>query len=335
MNDGKREVWQSLKRGFPHLIAEHLHPRIYREEAAFVARMLGRVNPVITEIDGEKHLPFENHSHSDFSDGDPLERIVPYLFDSSIAVWSLTDHNTSQGYEAIASGSIDLNAIIGNGREYEVNTDDRYLIITERGPEGEKHLLVLRSIELMTDVGEIGVHGYEGSMTRRRPLVDSIKEARDKGAFVIVNHLYWASGIGEKNLETALKAGAVALEKNATEVFHQIYGPAKSMRLAGKYDVPLVASGDAHLVSMYAKAGISFPAADFLEGMRTSGNPVEAIETLIRRKDFASYFNYLQPSQLSYLGRDMPDEISNKPFHLRETGPPKLSSENRADVYAE
>jgi len=250
-------------------------------------------------------LRFENHSHSHYSDGDELGYIVDYLFDEGIYIWSLTDHDTSDGFDDLASGRYDLNENTESERKYDidVNLDGRSMVIRS----GSQELVLLRSIEKMTDKGEIGIHGYSGDLPYKEMSVDeTIKRAIMPGAFVVINHPDFWSGIGyhgEDVIREAIKVareynGVIAIEKNGTEIPPQSYSPMRADLLARKLNIPLVCSGDAHGLYMYGKSGIVFDEEEYREVLKENdGNHADAVKELIRRREFDTYFNYLTPEE--------------------------------------
>jgi hypothetical protein len=212
---------------------------------------------------------------------------VEYLFHKKISLLSLTDHDNSVAFDAIANGSYRLRPCY----DIEVSADKRYLVV-----HGNNHALVmLRSVEKHTKDGEIGIHGYFGRLPEKRePVKDTIHRVRDLGAYVVINHPFFWEGIGYKGkIEEAINAGAVAFEKNAMEILFQIFDPVRSERLAREYNVSLVAAGDAHMLELYCRAGLTFDDAVYeQELIKNSRNHADAIKKLVTAGKFSTYFNY-------------------------------------------
>ncbi len=170
---------------------------------------------------------FELHSHtSNFSPdakGD-LDSVINLLFRKGIDIWALTDHNNSFGFDQIASGEYDLNKNrFGKKYELELNSDGRSLIITRK--LDEKQLVLLRSIEYWTDMGEIGIYGYNTNLPNEgihpygiRGKDISLREAVDLGieggGFIVLNHPYDNDGIGWTKGDAGIGQAVETVNKN-------------------------------------------------------------------------------------------------------------------------
>ncbi|MDD5340582.1 MAG: hypothetical protein PHV13_05035 [Candidatus ainarchaeum sp.] len=238
----------------------------------------------------------EIHSHTHFSGLGcaNAEDIIPLLMES-IHIWSPTDYNTTALFKCLASGKLDL------ARKYgvEVQADRRSLRISD----GDSNMIILRSMEARTNKGHLGLHGFSGKPPRSFDYEDTLKFAFDNGAFVVLNHPYFWNGVGwngNDSIDTAVriasnKNGLLALEKNAAEIPPQIYSPVLAEIMAKKLGIPLVASGDAHTLGMYGRAGIAFPLQ--MSCIASMANPVEEISGMIRNSEFTNYFNYSTPKE--------------------------------------
>ncbi len=291
----------SLLRRAAHTLNEFLyesasHPRAMAREMATYAR-----DAIGLQRKPPSGLRFETHSHSHFSDGPELAAAVDRLFDKHIHAWSLTDHENSSGFDALAKGAYDLNRNPASKRKYTIDVapDKRSLLIRS----ADHTLIMLRSIEKMTDRGEIGIHAYAGALPQSiMPLKETIKRATDAGGFVVINHPYFWTGLGHHGdtcIEHALNAGAIAIEKNAAEIPPQIYSPVRAQRLAKQLTVPLLAGGDAHTLDMYARSYATFAHNEYSCALaENSRNPADAIKTLIKEDTFSNHLRYITPLQL-------------------------------------
>ncbi len=246
-----------------------------------------------------KGTRFEQHSHTHFSnpyesaDLVELADVVDLLFANKTHLWSLTDHQNSNGFDSLRDGSYRLSP------EYELEFHKRYMIIHKE----EQELVLLRSIELQTHEGEMGIHGYEGSFPEEQiPMAEAINRAKDNGGYVIVNHPFFWRGIGfksRKNIEEAVALGVCAIEKNGFAAPPFIYGPVLSEIVAEELNVPLVASGDAHLMCMYGLSGVVFQDQTYLQALaQNSHNHADAIKDLIKTGEFSNYFSYVRPADI-------------------------------------
>lgn len=259
-----------------------------KEHSKFLSRwLLGK------EEKPQEGLRFEHHSHSHFSDGAELADIVDLLFEKGIGLWSLTDHDNSNAFDALVSGKYRL------GGEYELDfgNDPRHIVIHC----GDQHLVMLRSTELMTQQGEIGVHGYEGTFPGEPlELTEAIHRATDMGGYVVINHPYFVNlslGFhGPELIGQAALAGAIAIEKNGLEIPPLIYSPVRAERDAERYGLALVTSGDAHSLETYGKSGIVFNEDAYLAMLiAANGRHADAIRELISAEAFECCLNYLTP----------------------------------------
>jgi len=256
-------------------------------------------------LSGRRELPkpglrFEHHCHSHFSDGARLADIVDFLLDDGVSVWSLTDHDNSNAFDSLRDGSYNLNDETANMRRYDLDFsyDGRFMEIHSGG----KRVVLLRSIELWTDKGEIGIHGYSGKFPAKRlPLGEAIDRAKDMGGYVVINHPYFWEGIGYHGrdcVEFAVSRGAVAIEKNATEIPPQVYSAVQAELDAKDFGVSLVTSGDAHQLEMYGNSGLTFRENDYETALRLNGgNHADVVRSLVTEGTFETYFNYVTPRQ--------------------------------------
>ena len=265
------------------------------ESTRFLSRWLFR----ITELP-QKGLRFEHHCHSHFSDGDELSDIVDLLLEKRISVWSLTDHGNSNAFNCLRNGSYNLNRQSKARKNYELefSDDGRSMVIHS----GDQQVVLLKSIELWTDKGEIGIHGYSGEFPQRRiPLGDAIERAKDWGGYVVINHPYFWEGIGFNGrscIEFAVKKGAVAIEKNGTEIPPQIHSAIKAGLDARYFGIPLVTSGDAHHLYMYGLSGLTFSEQNYHAALsQNRQNHADVIKQLVSVGSFETYFNYLTPKE--------------------------------------
>ncbi len=254
---------------------------------------------------GKKEKPktglcFEQHCHSHFSDGAELADIVNLLFDKGISLWSLTDHNNCNAFDSLSAGKYVLNSESKTRKnlEVEVNPDKRSMIIHA----GEKQIVLLRSVEYYTNKGEINLHGFAGKVPKQRmPFEDAVRMGVDSGAWVAINHPYFWHGLGyhgRRNIERAVNAGAVAIEKNGTEIPPQIFCPVRAERDAEQFNLALLASGDSHKLHMYGMSGLVFDKTVYSSALQQmQGNPADAIKHLVANKLFRTYLNYLTPKQ--------------------------------------
>lgn len=272
------------------------HPDLMTKESTkFLSRwLLGRTEQP------KEGLRFEQHCHSHFSDGDDLSDVVDLLFEKGISVWSLTDHSNSDAFDSLRDGSYNLKKQSKARRNYdlEFSDDGRSIVIHY----GDQQVVLLKSIELWTDKGEIGIHGYAGQLPKERiPLGDAIERAKDMGGYVVVNHPYFWEGIGFHGrdcVEFAIRRGAVAIEKNGTEIPPQIHSAIKAELDAKHFEVPLVISGDAHHLYMYGLSGLTLQDKDYQTALVQNGqNYADAVKQLVTAGDFGTYFNYLTPKE--------------------------------------
>lgn len=261
-----------------------------KEHSKFLSRwLLGK------EEKPQEGLRFEHHSHSHFSDGAELADIVDLLFERGIGLWSLTDHQNSAAFDSLVSGAYRLRG------EYEIESgsDPRHLVINRCN----QCLVMLRSTELMTEQGEIGVHGYDGTFPDEPlELTEAIHRATDMGGYVVINHPYFVNlSIGYHGNELigqAAEAGAIAIEKNGLEIPPLIYSPVRAERDAERYGLALVTSGDAHSLETYGKSGIAFNEDAYLAMLiAANGRHADAIRELISAEAFECYLNYPTPPE--------------------------------------
>ena len=274
------------------------HPYLMaRENAKFLSRCFFGA----TEHPKEG-LRLEHHCHSNFSDGDELGDVIELLFANKISLCSLTDHNNFDAFDSLRYGIYKPKAKNDANKKYELafSNDNRSMIIHS----GKQQLVLLRSAEVLTNKGEIGIHGYGGRVPKiGTPFNDAIRQAIDYGAYAVINHPYHWSGIGFHGrgyIELAIQSGAAAIEKNGTEIPFQIYSPVKAELDAKYFDVPLVTAGDAHRLNMYGLSGLTFKEKDYeLALANNSGNHADAIKCLIASSKFETYLNYLTPEEVS------------------------------------
>lgn len=259
-----------------------------KEHSKFLSRwLLGK------EEMPQEGLRFEHHSHSHFSDGAELADIVDMLFEKGIGLWSLTDHDSSNAFDALVSGAYRLR----DECELDFGNDPRHLVIHR----GDQCLVMLRSVELWTKQGEIGVHGYDGTFPEEPlELTEAIRRATDMGGYVVINHPYLVNlslGFhGHELIEQAALAGAIAIEKNGLEIPPLIYSPVRAERDAERYGLALVTSGDAHSLETYGKSGIAFNEDAYLAMLiAANGRHADAIRELISAQAFECYLNYPTP----------------------------------------
>lgn len=172
-------------------------------------------------------LRYEGHSHtSNFSPDAKCELsdVVNNLFEKDIDIWALTDHNNSFAFGQLVSGEYKLKED-KFGEKYEINpdSDGRSLIIKRK--EDQKELVMLRSIEYWTDMGEIGIYGYNtklpneglhlyGIRGKNIPLKEAIDIGIDGGGYIVINHPYDNDGIGWVDEGSALDETVNSLSKN-------------------------------------------------------------------------------------------------------------------------
>lgn len=245
-------------------------------------------------------LRFEQHCHSHFSDGANLADIINLLFDKGITLWSLTDHHNSNAFDSIANGTYNLNKESKKERNFEVEIqpDKRALTIYS----GDKSLVLLRSVEYYTNKGEINIHGYSGKILKpNQPLEDAIKFGINCGGWVAINHVGFYQGIGFNGLkavEKAVKAGAIAIEKNGTEILIQIFSSIQAEMYAKKFGLALLASGDAHKLHMYGMSGLTFDDKNYLAVLKQcNASHADTIKTLVEQHKFKTYLNYISLNQ--------------------------------------
>lgn len=275
-----------------------LHPvDMTREMGKFVYDWL--IYDELADLPKANEIWMEWHCHSHFSDGADLSDVVDKLFDKNIQLWSLTDHGNSNGFDKLVSGEYQLTS--QRDRAYNVAPfDGRSLIICS----GRQQLVLLRSVELWTKQGEINVHGYEGHFPKgtRIDCVDAIKRANDMGGFATINHGYFWEGIGfcgQKEIERAARAGAIAIEKNGTEIPPQMYSPVRSARDAPELGLRLVTSGDAHTLDMYGRSGEKFQReySGAALGRVATVSPADAVRELIVSGKYENRLHYVTPAQ--------------------------------------
>lgn len=247
---------------------------------------------------GKEELPrdglrFEHHCHSHFSDGVELADIVDFLFEEDIMLWSLTDHDNSSAFDALVSGEYRL------GAEYELDfgNDSRHLVIHR----GDRHLAMLRSVELWTKQGHLGIHGYEGTFPDEPlELTEAIHRAIDMGGYVVLNHPHLVNlSLGFHDSELigqAAEAGAIAIEKNGLEIPPLIYCPVRAECDAERNGLEVVTSGDAHTLDTYGKSGLVFNEdAYLLMLIAANGRHADAVRECISSGAYDCYLNYLTP----------------------------------------
>lgn len=276
------------------------HPYLMsRENYRFLSRwLLGRV-----EKPG-KGLVFENHCHSHFSERETIKTeladVVNLLFDKGIGICSLTDHDNSEAFDSLNDGRYNLDEKSTSGQKYELelNPDGRSMVIHK----GSKKVILLRSIEYLTDKGELGIHGYSGKLPRENiPVSEAIERALDMGAWIVINHPYFWTGIGFNDrgqVESVAKKPNIAIEKNGTEIPPQIYCPVRAESEAESLSLPLIAGGDSHLDFMYGLSGLIFNENEYGQALDCCGkNHADAIKAMVFGRKFGTYFNYLTPGE--------------------------------------
>ncbi|MBU0471351.1 MAG: hypothetical protein KKF89_06160 [Nanoarchaeota archaeon] len=245
----------------------------------------------------ENGLKFEQHCHSQFSEGAELTDIIKFLLENNFRFCSITDHGNTKAFDSLKNGSYKL-SMTDKKIDIQTSPDNRYMTIHA----DNKELTLLRSIEYWTDKGEIGIHGFKGELPKKRiPLTEAIQRAIDGGGYVIINHPYFWEGIGyygRENIEMAVKQGAIAIEKNGTEIPPQIYSCIRAERDAKEFNIALVTSGDAHNLYMYGQSRLTFSEEEYVQTLkRFSNNHADTIRTMIQTKQFKTYLNYLTPKQ--------------------------------------
>lgn len=302
---GDDYLWYFIKNS----LTEHVkHPLLTtREITKFFLRYLLEV-----EEKPKEGLRYENHTHSEYSDGPNLALIVNKLFHNGINIWSLTDHENSYAFDYLLHHKYDLNKNNPLRTDYETESgkDDRYLIIHS----GNRELILLRSMEKMTDNGEIGIYCYEGIIPYGNiNFKDAIKIATDMGGYVVINHPYIKLGLGYNGfelIEEAVKAGAIGIEKNSTEVPPMMYSHVRAEAdikklnkkiktsmlecIAKEHGVQLVPGSDAHYMRWYGLTGMTFNEELYENKLREkSGNHADVVKELVSSGSFDTYFNYL------------------------------------------
>ena len=160
----------------------------------------------------------------------------------------------------------------------------------------------MQRIPVVPKQGEINIHGYDGQFPRAPGRLDSaeaIKQARDMGGFAVINHAYFWDGIGfhgKTEIERAAIAGAIAIEKNGTEIPPQMYSPVRSARDAREFGLQLVTSGDAHWLDMYGRSGEVFERDCYKQAL-SSANPADAVRHLIETGQYRNRLHYVTPLQ--------------------------------------
>lgn len=302
------------------------HPFMMAEEAGrFVLNAAGYCNPLLAEGD----IFFETHSHSERSNsekgqaGNPgLAGIVHHLLDSMqtrVMLWSLTDYNTTDGFDDLASGKYRLEKHGVPIDDLQVHSDGRSLAIYATRNGNRKEIVLFRAAEKFVEGNaEIGIHGYAGQINpARRPVKDTIMDVHDHGAFCVVVHPYFWTGLGfsnERAISDAVAAGAIGIEMNATELY--LYGKVRAeldvRQLEDKYPVRLVAGGDCHRLPMYGRTGVVFSEHEY--AMRRfsrdtaastipsetsqywpANNPVDVARKLIESRMYRNRFTYCTP----------------------------------------
>lgn len=255
---------------------------------------------------GKKEKPgegirFEQHSHSHYSDGPELSDIIDFLFNEGISIWSLTDHGNSNAFDDLKNGKYRLS------RRYELETcpDGRYLSINADG----RQIVLLKSMEKLTDVGEIGLHGYSGAIPNGKiSLIEAIRTCIGQGGYVIINHPFILSGIGVHGvrfIEDAVKAGAIAIEKNGLNIGPFIYDPVMVEVIAKKLEIPIVPSEDSHRLETYGISGVVFDKESYRRELKAhGGNHADTIQSRFRNRNFSTYFNYANPLIVISMVRD-------------------------------
>ncbi len=232
------------------------------------------------------------HGHTNFSDGPELRDIVNILFKKKVSIWSPTDHDNSDAFDGLMSGEYDL------GQEYRVvpHQDGRSLSITSKDHE----MVVLRSIEKLTTEGEVGIHGYSGTIPKEEITLDNVLEEGKEG-FTVINHPFYIEGVAyhsQEALDKVVRSGAIAVEKNATEIPPIIYGPMRARILAEELNLPLVPGEDAHTLDAYGNSGMVFRPSAYNFMLKQKGNHSDTVREMIRSGEFDTFFNYITFKQL-------------------------------------
>jgi len=258
-------------------------------------------------------IRYENHCHSEYSYDCkiPLGDIIHYLMDKNVRIWSLTDHNNSHAFDAISNGEFDFDEANADhdNVDVEVNPDGRSLIIRSK----DKQLVLLRSIEIYTKDGEIGIHGYQGNWfdqvgkdhNNRPTLEDAIMSGIDGGGTIHINHPRFWDGVGykdRKNIDKAINIAVnymgtekcLAIEKNSAEGLLQVHSTVVAQVYAKEYKLPLVAASDAHKMNMYGRNGLIFNEKKFGDILsQKNGNYADAVKQMVGNNQFDIQFNYM------------------------------------------
>ncbi|MFP4112424.1 MAG: PHP domain-containing protein [Candidatus Woesearchaeota archaeon] len=254
----------------------------------------------------EGGLKWETHSHTRFSHDDPSATIslcdaLNILFDNGYSFWSLTDHDSTKGFDSIWYGKYCLDNNNKSERQFEIIKDPEKRYMTIYSSQDENPLIMMRSVELMTDRGEINIHGYSGKIPEQGyDLFDAIKMAKDNGAKVGINHAHFWSGIGYSdpdNIEKTIELGADWIEENGTEIPPMSFDIIRSRKIAEKFRIPIIASGDAHKDFMYAISGVSLQRNSYEEELLRTEDQLEALFNTISSGNYNNFLNYNTPAK--------------------------------------
>jgi predicted metal-dependent phosphoesterase TrpH len=164
-----------------------------------------------------KPLKVDLHVHTEHSE------------DSRATPMSVVDKAIELGFDAIAV--TDHNTVSGS-------------LEAERLAKGT-NLLVIPGQEVLTKEGEVVVLGLREGIPRGMPALDTMRQAREKGGFVIVPHPFdlMRRGIGKR-------LGPLLKYVDAIEVFNSrtIFGTfnSKALSFAERNGLPMTAGSDSH-----------------------------------------------------------------------------------------
>ena len=280
------------------------HPALMEEEWEKVWQTgLGIIKNTLPR--DKQWVKWAPHCHTTHSHDGRLKpgELVDLLFGLNTEIGSITDHGNQETWNELREGKG-----IRNGYGYGVHRDNRSLTIFDTTKD--RRLTIPRSIEYMTEDGEIGIHGISEDFpaTERLPLTEAIHIATDLGGFVAINHVLFWAGIGwtdckeaglkvkDKVLE-AKKAGAIAIELNGTEGWPQYHSSVAARIFANPdtgVDLALIATDDAHDWYMLGKSGVGFERKSFMDRVLEE-SPIDIMRDCLTSGEYENFFNYLHP----------------------------------------